>query len=372
MKRTLSAAVVTGIVLLLFPGCGKTTPAFVAPDVPTPTPAVTMTGPQKTETAQAQKTAAAIGQTATAVVREAEAASARHTATAVASIPYSEMAEVPGGTFTQIDLSLPGDVLTHAVSSFKIGKYEVTYELWHAVKEWAVKSGYSFPCALHREGNKGQRNAAPSDAKHHPVTNISWYDAVVWCNAYSEVSGLAPVYFSDPEHTVAVRFSVCFLWAGEKIAVYPDWASAGYRLPTEGEWEYASRYKDGLSMAPGNYASGAEGPYTDCEASGAVAWFSYNSGGTTAGAGAAGRTANGLGIYNMSGNVFEWCWDIHGQYPSQAVDYRGPGNLTGYGRVVRGGWYGGADKQLQTGYRPDSGIHPNFISDSTGFRVAKY
>jgi formylglycine-generating enzyme required for sulfatase activity len=156
---------------------------------------------------------------------------------------------------------------------------------------------------------------------------------------------------------------------------YVNWSAGGYRLPTEGEWQYAASYIDGSSWTPYNYASGATASYDNVAATGLVAWYignswdtrSYYVGYITHNVG--GKTANALGIYDMSGNVWEWCWDWYGYYPGTSTNYKGPSS--GSYREMRGGYYGYDADDLQVGSRSDVGTLPYFADDYNGFRFAR-
>jgi hypothetical protein len=195
---------------------------------------------------------------------------------------------------------------------------ETTYELWYEVRIWAEASGYHFQ-NLGREGDGGTIGAAPTEAILEPVTTVSWRDVIVWTNALSEMTELDPVYRTAEGIIINdARDS-----NGSQVdgAIQTD--NNGYRLPTSNEWEMAARWKNdtistdgsilvsGRYWTPGNYASGATAGITDETATSAVSWYSNNS---DTGTGqkthsVALKNANMLGIYDMSGNIEEWCFD---------------------------------------------------------------
>ena len=282
---------------------------------------------------------------------------------------YTDLASVPGGTFTQTDGT---NSFSHTISAFKLGKYQVTYDLWYTVYTWAVANGYTFANAG-AEGSNGTTGAAPTAAKYQPVTTISWRDAIVWCNAYSQKTGLSPVYCSDAAFTTPIKSSIDATYSssidptvGGLDDPYVNWNTNGYRLPTEGEYQYTASYINGSSWTLYNYASGATADYTNEAATDLVGWDSVNSGSTTHAVG--GLTANALGIYDMSGNVWEWCFDWYGTYPTTAsTNYTGP--ASGSSRVSRGGSYGNSAGFLQVGFR--DGGDPYDTLYFIGFRFAR-
>jgi formylglycine-generating enzyme required for sulfatase activity len=233
----------------------------------------------------------------------------------------ANMAQVEGGTFQMGSTNGYDDqkpVHTVTVKSFYMGKYEVTQKEWTAVM-----------------GNN------PSNFKgdNLPVETVSWNEAVEYCNKLSLKEGLVPAY------------------RGSENNITCDFSATGYRLPTEAEWEYA--------------AKGGNKDYISYEYSGgnsidSVAWHGGNSGNRTHPVGT--KQANSLGLYDMSGNVWEWCWDWYGSYSggSQA-DPRGASS--GAGRVGRGGgWYDGA-AYVRSADR--SSTAPSYRDSDFGFRLVR-
>ncbi len=141
----------------------------------------------------------------------------------------SGMAYIPGGSFAMGDTlndNTGGDeepVHTVQVSAFYMDKHEVTKALWDDVYNWAIAHGYSFD------------NSGAGKAPTHPVQTVSWYDAVKWCNARSEKEGRTPAYYTSAAQATVYR--------NGQLTVDNSWVkwNAGYRLPTEAEWEKAAR-----------------------------------------------------------------------------------------------------------------------------------
>jgi hypothetical protein len=205
------------------------------------------------------------------------------------------------------------------VPPFSIGKQEVTLDIWLEVRDWAIANGYDL-------AGVGQ-----GSGPDHPVHSVSWFDAVKWCNARSEREGLTPAYLVSGE----------VYRAGQSVPTANAIAN-GYRLPHEAWWEWAVR---GGLRSQGYTYSGSH----DADS---VAWSSENSSGGTKVAGT--KAANELGLYDMSGNVWEWCENF----------------IYGSDRVVRGGSWNSLAIFCTVSRRGD-GYNPSLRHSFIGFRVAR-
>jgi len=234
------------------------------------------------------------------------------------------MVLIPAGAFTMGNSIGDTDItdatnVSVTLSGFYMDANLVSFSQWQKVLTWATNFGYDFV------------DLGEGKSETHPVQSIDWFDAVKWCNARSEVAGLTPVYYTDAALTRIYT-------NGEVATLYPKWVANGYRLPTEAEWEKAAR--GGLSgqrFPLGNVIKEKQANYFGDPLS-----FTYDQGPDGYNAiGAIGGTApsatspagsfapNGYGLYDMAGNVFQWCWDWYATPYAGGNDPKGPvGPLT--------------------------------------------
>ena len=261
------------------------------------------------------------------------------------------------------------------LSPYKLGKTEVTYKLWHEVLTWAESNGYTF-ANKGQEGSAGTVGAAPTEAgKKEPVTTISWRDCIVWCNAYTHKTNKADtecVYRKKDDHTVVLKNATD---TAACDAAYAEMSKKGFRLPTEAEWEYAARWQGSNKTNAAQYgevwltklnsASGAKADWNDAAETGAVAWYDGNSGSKTHPVGE--KLANALGLHDMSGNVWEWCFDWYDTIAAENVTDP-QGAASGTYRVKRGGSWDGNARNCTVGRRGN--YSPDYGHSNLGFRLA--
>jgi len=195
----------------------------------------------------------------------------------------------------------------------------------------------------------------PSEIKgdSYPVTNVSFYEAVQFCNALSILNGLTPCYKIDKSKTDPTN--LCNLDTLRYI-ISCNWNASGYRLPTEAEWEYVSRCGDNYNKLQFSGSNNAND----------VAWNSKNSENKIHPV--ATKNPNQWGFYDLSGNVFEWCWDYYDIYKKDKKVHP-KGAEKGVYRIARGGSFNSDIDACSSTAR--GGFAPNFKGNNLGFRIVR-
>jgi len=256
----------------------------------------------------------------------------------------TQMINIPGGTFDMGRTSGTGEadeLPVHSVtlSAYSIGKYEVIQSDWIAVM--------------------GDNPAFFNEDLYRPVEGVNWYAVLVYCNKRSIDSGLTPVYSiggsTNPDNWGAIPTAINATWS----AATCNLSANGYRLPTEAEWEYAAR---GASNTPDYVYAGTNNINE-------AAWYQSNSVGTTHPVGQ--LLGNGLGLFDMSGNVNEWCWDWYeSSYYSSSPANNPTGPVSGSYKVIRSGcWENFVSVYCRVVSRDAS--YPHITVNTIGFRVAR-
>ena len=273
------------------------------------------------------------------------------------SVPVG-MVLIPAGDFVMGDTFGAGastGLHTNTLSAFYMDQTEVTKAKWDEVYGWAAANGYTFD------------NAGYGKAADHPVHTVNWYDCVKWANAHSEMEGLIACYTLDGEvcRTNNSAVPVC------------DWQANGYRLPTEAEWEKAARggganrrfsWSDSsrISHSRANYYAYGGESYDDSTG------FhpGYSSGGYPYTSPAGSFAANGYGLHDMTGSLYEWCWDWYSStYYASSPDTDPHGPASGSYRVRRGGCWSQTAHGCRVASRTDE--WPPDGDNSLGFRLVK-
>jgi formylglycine-generating enzyme len=255
--------------------------------------------------------------------------------------PGSGQTAIPGGTYAGVDPDF--GAYSYAVNSFYMDVRPVIGLSWEIVNTAKAVLGYEFD------------NAGSHKSVTHPVHTVNWYDCVKWCNLRSEVSGREPVYYTDAALTQAYR-------TGRVDNVHVKTGTGGYALPTVAEWRAAARGgvagrrfpwgTDTISHDEANYYSTVADAYDVSLTRGYHSLFNMDF--TEPFTSEAGSfPANGYGLFDMAGNVRQWCWDW------------GPG-LEGQKRSVQGSSYSNTASESRIGY--SFSVLPEDAAMGTGFR----
>ncbi|MDB5033626.1 MAG: serine/threonine kinase [Chlorobi bacterium] len=251
-----------------------------------------------------------------------------------------EMVNISGGTYVMgSDNNATNEKPAHSVtvSSFQIGKYELTQLQWYRIMG-------TKPSTFHNDNN--------------PIENVSWYDAVTFCNKLSKMQGLRPSYVIDKYNTTC------------------DFTADGYRLPTEAEWEYACRAGTTTDRYSGN-VSRSTGTYFKEPNLDTIAWYRDHDPTTSKdSAHPVGlKSPNTFGLYDMMGNVTEWCWDYwsannsspYAVSASPQINPRGPSTADNH--ALRGGSWFDMPKEVRSAFHRQ--YDPAVTFSGVGFRISR-
>jgi formylglycine-generating enzyme required for sulfatase activity len=272
------------------------------------------------------------------------------------------MALIPAGAFIMGDTvdgendAIPTNIY---VSAFYMDTNLVSYSQWESVYSYAITNGYGFD------------NAGSNKAANYPVYGVNWFDVVKWSNARSQQAGLTPVYYTNPNLTQ--------VYSNGDSSPYVNWSASGYRLPTEAEWEKAARGGlNGQRFPWGDTISTSQASYEGC-----TSCYSYDfgpngynrlfaTGGIPYTSPVGYFAPNGYGLYDMAGNLSDWCWDWFAQPYGQPTTNNPTGPPSGTQRVLRGGDWNNFAYVARCAERVS--INPVMISyyaELVGFRCAR-
>lgn len=300
------------------------------------------------------------------------------------------------------------------VKPFKMSKYMISYNTWYHVYQWAIKNGYSF-MGKGSEGMYANGNSAGAyypfneggepKVEEMPVTGVTWRDAIIWCNALSEILNLTPVYYSDKNFTKPLRDSTQSTGSPQNLTwdnslgkidnpyIHP--LANGFRLPYTAEWEYAARKKPNGSCIQGRNVPGDDSgsfyPHTETDSSNGIEftqstvvgdymWYRKNASGecTKTASGkddsnatmhnklghtpgnhrthlSGGKKPSHLGFYDLSGNVMEWVYEYNVQHGS-VVKFSTQRGIRGTEFLTETNWktsgeFGGLYPFFEAGFR---------------------
>ena len=302
------------------------------------------------------------------------------------TVPNSTLAYVPAGFSATNGYGSHSESGTIFTSGFYMDKTEISKGTWDTVKAWAAVNGYTFD------------NPGVGAAANHPVVGVSWYDVAKWCNARSEMEGLAPIYFTDATRTTVYRTGQVIL-----RSTFCNFTAPGYRLPTRAEWSKAAwgGSTSGPYPWPSYYGAGAEiidagkgnhngagfsytqWLYANHYMTTPCGYFNGSQQATGVQAGVPIKDmANGFGLYDMYGNASEWLWDSSYSQVTSTPEYRddnykGPDLGLGDKRYIAAGRESGSwDRQ---GYSDPASVSGTLLSMSSsspyyasrGFRTVR-
>ena len=278
-------------------------------------------------------------------------------------IPPAGMAYIPSGLFQMGDnLDSESDaqpVHNVQVDAFFMDINDVSGAFWNSVHGWGAGNGYT------------DINSGSYYALNHPAQSMSWWDAVKWCNARSEKEGLTPAYYTDA--TLSQVYRTANLNINNSCV---NWSANGYRLATEAEWEKAARggvlgqrYPWGNTIGGSNANYFGSGDPFEGNSPATTPCGYYNGSQTPTGP----DMANGYGLYDMTGNIYTWCWDWYDSmaYSRSDAGLNPKGPNTGVDRLLRGGAWRHDTTVIGCARRFFNGYGPNAIYNFIGVRCVR-